>query len=82
MYPGCRSQLLEDRLGECVKSELLGRIGSRVKYATVHLGIFDGEEEVVAVSLLGPQTHHKVLRLSVNDDPRAEGKGFCSASWF
>jgi hypothetical protein len=72
LYPRCRSQLLEDGLGECVKSELLGRVGPRMKYAVVHLRVHYGEEEVVAVTLLGPRTHIKGLRLSIYDGPRAE----------
>jgi hypothetical protein len=50
---------MEDGLGECVKSKLLGRIGYRVKYVVVHPGVRDGEEEIVAVTLLGFRTHHK-----------------------
>ena len=45
-----------------------------MKYDVVHPGVRDGEEEVVAVTLLGPRAHHKGLGLSVDDGPRAEGK--------
>ena len=54
LYLECRSQLLEDGLGECVKSDLLARIGPRVNYVVVHPWVRDGDEEVVAVTLLGP----------------------------
>ncbi len=74
LYPGRRSQLVEDGLGECVKSELLGGIESRVKYVVVNPGVRDGEEEVVTEALLGPQTNHKGLGFPVNDGPRAERK--------
>ena len=47
--------MLEDGLREGLKSEFLGRVGSRVQYTVVHPWVRDGEEEVVAeVTLLGP----------------------------
>ncbi len=69
LYPGCRSQMLEDGLGECVKAELLGGVGSRVEYAVVNLGVRDGEEEVIGEALLGPRANRKGARFPVNDSP-------------
>jgi len=74
--------MMEDGLGEYVKSKLLGRIGSRVEYVVVHPWVRDEEEEVLAVALLGPRAHHKGLRLSVNDGPRVEGKVFVRPQGF
>ena len=76
LYPGCRSQLLEDGLGECVEAELLGGVGSRLEYGVVNPGVRDGEEEVMAEALLGPRANRKGARFPFNDSPWAERKIF------
>jgi len=59
-----------------VKSNLLSGVGPRVKYVVVNSWVRDGEEEVVAVTLIGPRTHNKGLMPSIDDGPRAEKKMF------